>query len=104
MIAPLRAIGLPSADSSVMLGGAIGWSERDSGAVTASHANSSMKTINSPSAMRLAILRRRGQRLCGGGGSGGTAPGTGLIKSSVNGGAGGADSVTIRLYYMNNTD
>jgi hypothetical protein len=54
--------------------------------------------------MRLAILRRRGQRLCGGCASGGTAPGTGLIKSSGNGGAGGADSVTIRLYYMNNTD
>src|SRR6478735_6872545 len=51
-LAPLRAIGVPSAASRVISGGAIGWSDFDSGAVIASHSTIRTNKLNTPAMMR----------------------------------------------------
>ena len=55
--APRRAIGTPSAESSVRLGAVIGWSDFDSGAVTNSSRTSARKAPTMPTAAHLSRLR-----------------------------------------------
>ena len=66
MIAPRRAIGVPSAESSVIEGGVGGLSERDSGAVTASQptatTNSTISTARPRIVQRRMRRRREGRR------------------------------------------
>ena len=67
-MAPRRAITRPSLASRVTVGGAIGRSERDSGAVTASHPSSDRTSIKEASATRRGLSSRRhnGRRAAGG--------------------------------------
>ena len=72
MIAPRRAIGVPSAASSVIDGGVGGLSDCDSGAVTASQAIAiTSSTMSTPSPRR--IQRQSLRRDRGGGATGGGA-------------------------------
>jgi hypothetical protein len=69
VIAPRRAIGRPSAERRTMPGGAIGWSDFERGAVTASQRKSAPKRIARMMPGRRYQRRRRGGR--GGGWSSG---------------------------------
>ncbi len=55
--APRRAIGAPSAESKVIEGGAGGWSDFDSGAVSASQPTAQKNSTMKPAAPRTAHLR-----------------------------------------------
>jgi hypothetical protein len=61
--APRRAIGLPSAESKVIEGGAGGWSDLDRGAVSASHATASTNSRISPATPQLTQRQRMRKRL-----------------------------------------
>jgi hypothetical protein len=88
MIAPRRAIGLPCADSSVTLGGATGRSERDSGAVIASHSTSAAKTTSPHDTIRRRVSQRGHQRRRAGGTSTGGAAGGTIVRSQGASGGG----------------
>ncbi len=84
MIAPRRAIGVPSAASSVILGGVGGFSDRESGAVTASQTIAmTSRTMNAPSPRTIQRPHRM-PGLRGGGGSKCSGPGApGSVAADV---------------------
>ena len=60
-----RAIGLPSVSSSVIEGGAIGWSDFESGAVSASHATAALNSRISTASPRHTHFQRLGRSTTG---------------------------------------
>ncbi len=92
-MAPVRAIGVPSEASKVICGGAIGSSDFDSGAVSASQPTSRRKVTQKmakPREMRRIHLRRRvsGTGGCGGGAMSAKRPSGGIIARVGSGPSG----------------
>ena len=101
--APRRAIRWLSADIRLMLGGAIGFRDRDIGAVTASQAIMIMVSASSAAMIQPVICSRRRQGVGGAKALGGPAPKSRAGAGSDWGAGRGSVIGPVMLYYSYDT-